>query len=262
MSKVPGRVWALLVVAVLLVLAAASLLVFRDRVMPAAATPTADLAPSATAPWPTVETRTPTLTSTPTQAPTDTPTVTPAPSPTATVTPTPTPTPIIVNPKIRALGRLEAAQYVMQTVVDLEREQDNVWKKVFGSDKLLLIAEGQVVVGFDLTKLSEEDVSVDGTSVHLLLPPAEILYVGIDEEKTYVYERETGLFVTPDPELETEARQVAQRSVLNWALQHDAFGKAEEFGILYMDAFLRSLGFTDVEIEVYRPIEVENEYSP
>ena len=158
------------------------------------------------------------------------------------------------------MGRLEAAQYVMQTVVDLEREPDNIWKKVFGSDKLLLIAEGQVVVGFDLTKMDEKDIKVEGTSVHLLLPPPEILYVGIDEGKTYVYERETGLFVAPDPTLETDARRLAQTSVLNWALQHDALGKAEEFGVQFMETFLRSLGFHNVRVEVYRPIEVQDEH--
>ena len=260
MNRIPGRTWALIAVVVVLVLAAVLIVVSRCSVQPVPTTPVAEAVPSATLPWPTVETKTPTRTSTPAPSPTGTPTATSTPVPTATPTHTPTPTPIILNPKIRALGRLEAAQYVMQTVVDLERESDNMWKKVFGSDKLLLIAEGQVVVGFDLTKMSEEDVVVDGTSVHLLLPAPEILYVGIDEDKTYVYERETGLFVTPDPELESEARQLAQKSVLNWALQHDAFGKAEEFGALYMDAFLRSLGFEDIEIEVYRLIEVEDEY--
>ncbi len=260
MNLAGWKTWHLLTLAGVIILAAATLvLLFEWDRQPGANEALAEVTPSATAAWPTVLTNTPTVTPLPTSTPgpTDTPAPTATPVPTATSTPTPTPTPIIVNPKIQALGRLEAAQYIMQTVVDLEREPGNVWQQFFGNDKLLLVAEGQVVVGFDLTKVEENDIVVDGDTVHLTLPPPEILYTGVDEDKTYVYERETGLFVPPDPALETDARRVAQKSILNWALEHDAFGKAEEFGILYMESFLRSLGFTEVDVEVYRPLEVE-----
>ena len=112
--------------------------------------------------------------------------------PTSTLTPTPTNTPIVVNPELRALGRLESAQYVMQIVIDLERDPNNIWQQAFGTDKLMLIAEGQVVAGFDLSKIEEEDIVVRDTSVRLTLPPPELLFTGVDEDKTYVYERRTG----------------------------------------------------------------------
>jgi hypothetical protein len=212
----------------------------------------AQVSPTSTAPWPAIHTKTPTPTSPPTATPgpTHTPTSTPTPTPTPTLTPTPTNTPIIVDPKIRALGRLETAQYVMQVIIDLEKEPNNLWQRAFGTDKLLLVAEGQVVMGFDLTKVEADDIVVRGTSVSLILPPPEILYKGVDEDKTYVYERKTGLLRKPDPDLETEARRLAQGAIVDWSLEHQAFEKAEEFGALYLDAFLRSLGFTDVQIEV------------
>ena len=121
--------------------------------------PTTELAqasPALTAPWPSVQTKTPTPTSTTTATPgpTRTPTSTPTPTPTSTPTPTPTPTPIVVITGIHALGRLETAQYVMQTIVDLEKEPTSIWQQAFGTDKLLLVAEGEVVAGFDLTKVT------------------------------------------------------------------------------------------------------------
>ncbi|GAB4544381.1 MAG: hypothetical protein Kow0063_38040 [Anaerolineae bacterium] len=211
-------------------------------------TPTA----TATAAWPVIHTKTPTPTPLPTATPgpTDTPTATPTPTRTPTATPTPTPTPIVVNPRLKALGRLESAQYVMQVVIDLEREPSNLWQQAFGTDKLLLIAEGQVVAGFDLNKIEEDDIEVQGTRVRLTLPPPELLYFGVDEDKTYVYERKTGFLTRPDQTLETEARRRAQAEVVNWALDHQVFEKAEEFGVFYLDSFLRSLGFTEVDIEV------------
>lgn len=207
---------------------------------------------SFTATWPTIQTNTPTTTPLPTATPgpTHTPTATPTLTRTPTSTPTPTPTPIVVNPRLKALGRLETAQYVMQVVIDLEREPSSLWQQAFGTDQLLLIAEGQVVAGFDLTKITDDDVVVEGKSVTLKLPPPEILYFGVDEDKTYVYERKTGFLVQPDETLETEARRRAQAELVNWALQHQVFEKAEDFGVFYLESFLSSLGFSDVNIEV------------
>ena len=156
----------------------------------------------------------------------------------------------MVSPELKALGRLESAQYVMQVVIDLERDPNNIWQQAFGTDKLMLVAEGQVVAGFDLSKIEEEDIVVRDTSVRLTLPPPELLFFGVNEDKTYVYERRTGFLVEPDETLETEARRRAQAEVVNWALEHQIFEKAEEFGVFYLDSFLRSLGFTDVHIEV------------
>ena len=220
------------------------------------ATPVAQAAsptpPAATVPPPTVQTRTPT--------PTFTPTATPGPSPTPTATPTPThtpaptvtltPTPIVVLSKVKALARLETAQYFMQTVVDLEKEPSNVWQQVFGTDKLLLVASGEVVAGFDLTKVQENDIVVSGSSVSLTLPPPEILYSKVDNTKTYIYLRETGLFVPPDPNLEAEARRLAERRLVNWAAEHKILDKAEDFGMLYLESFLRSLGFSEAKVRV------------
>jgi hypothetical protein len=201
---------------------------------------------TASATWPVIRTKTPTLTATPTvtPGPTDTPT------PTPTLTPTPTPTPVVVITKVRALGRLETAQYVMQTVVDLERDPNNLWQQVFGTDKLLLVAAGEVVAGFDLTQVKASDIVVRGTSVSIKLPPPEILYSRVDNENTYVYQRETGFLVAPDPNLETEARRRAEQALMDWALEHQVLSKAEEFGTLYLETFLHSLGFTEVRIEV------------
>jgi hypothetical protein len=199
----------------------------------------------------------PTLTSTPTATPTPTPTSTPTatptptPTPTPTNTPTPTPTPIVAITGIHALGRLETVEYAMQTIIELEDEPGNLLERISG-DKLLLVAEGEVVAGFDLSGVRESDVIVDGTTVTLILPPPEILYSRVDNERTFVYERETGVFRRPDPDLETEARRLAEERLVSWALERGILPKAEENGIVYLENFLRSLGFTEIEIEIRR----------
>lgn len=200
---------------------------------------------TATKPWPTVITNTPTLTPTPSVT-----LRTPTPTATPTTAPTPTPTPIIVINQIEALGRLETTKYVMQTVVDIEKEPGNVFERVLGTDQLLLIAAGEVVAGFDLEKVETANLVVRGTTVTLKLPRPEIFYSRVDNEKTFVYERRTGIFRRPDQNLETEARRLAEQRLNEWALENEILSQAERSGIILLEAFLKSLGFSEVNIEV------------
>jgi len=192
------------------------------------------------------------VTNTPTVTPSPTPTVRPTdtPTPTNTPTPTPTPTPIVVITHINALGRLETTEFAMQTVVDLENEPGNIWEQLVGSDKLLLVAEGEVVAGFDLGKVKDQDIVVQGTTVTMNLPAPEILNSRIDNDGTYVVERDTGFLVKPDQTLETRARQIAEQSLTNWALEHGIIQKAEEYGRIQIENLLRSLGFTTIIINI------------
>jgi hypothetical protein len=191
----------------------------------------------------------PLVTNTPTSTSIPSPTPGPTNTPTSTPTPLPSPTPIILD--ITELGRLETTEFTMQTVIDLESDPSNLWEKLVGTDQLMLIAEGEVVAGFDLQKVDQKkNIKVQGTTIKLTLPPPEILYSRIDNERTYVYERKTGLLVKPDPTLESRARMLAEQNLVEWAEQRGIYQKAEVSGQAYLENFLRSLGFTDITIEV------------
>ena len=194
----------------------------------------------------------PTATSGPTPTPSPTPTFTPSPTltPTPTSTPTPTPTPIVVITHVQALGRLETAEFAMRTTIDLKNDPSNLWEQLFGSDKVLLMAEGEVVAGFDLGKVSKDDIVSQGTMVKITLPPPEIFYTRIDNERTFVYERSTGLLVKPDPSLEGRARLLAEQALTDWAIERGIHNQAEMYGRIRLENLLRSLGFTSIIIEV------------
>ncbi len=204
------------------------------------------------APPPAFVTNTPTVTPvpSPTVGPTATPTLTPTPTPSPTNTPSPTPTPIIVITHVNALGRLETAEFAIRTIIDLKNDPSNIWEQIVGSDQLMLVAEGEVVAGFDLNKVGESDIAVQGTIVKITLPPPEIFHTRIDNERTVVYERQTGLLVNPDPTLESRARLLAEQSLTDWATQRGIHDKAEKYGRIQLENLLRSLGFTNIIIEV------------
>lgn len=210
----------------------------QSSLMIATPTPEAAAGQSFVSPPPVIVTNTPTATSSPT----------PTPGPTNTPTPTLTPTPIVVIDKITGLGRLETTEFAMQTVIDLADEPSNLWEQIFGTDQLMLMAEGEVVAGIDLAKIEPADIVVEGRRVKIILPPTEILYSRIDNDKTFVYERGAGFLIIPDKDLESRARQLAEEKLTNWAIERDIHKKARQAAQLQIENFLLSLGFTEIVI--------------
>src|SRR5260370_41560695 len=92
--------------------------------------------------------------------------------------------------------------------------------KFLAGDRLLLVVHGEVVGGINLARLQPGEVLIQGQKVSIHLPPAEVLSTRIDNARTRVYSRDTGLFSSPDPNLESEVREEAERQLLQ-AAHHD-----------------------------------------
>ena len=73
---------------------------------------------------------------------------------------------------VRDMARLEATSFHIEKVVEASDAQSRLWGFVEAKDTLLLVAVGDVVAGVDLSKLRDEDVTVDpaGRSVRMRLP--------------------------------------------------------------------------------------------
>ena len=162
----------------------------------------------------------------------------------ANPTPTIIPDPVTIIRQVRDLSRLETASYTIEKVITAETGQ-GPFSFLFG-DRLILVARGQVIAGVDLGKMEDGDILVadDGTVV-VTLPPAEILVATLDNQKSYVVDRDTGL-VGVNPALETEARQAAEQEVLNAALEDGILETAQRNAELYVGQLIMALGFTDV----------------
>lgn len=228
--------YLLLLILIVLVTAVVGVVAMNDSTWGLANAPT-----STPLPWPTPK---PTRTHTATPEPTAT--VTPAPAPTLT----PTPTPRVTLRQITVLGRIETVEYAMQVVVDVKQDPTGLWQRIFGSDRLLLIASGEATAGFDMAKIRESDIQIDGDSIVLTLPAPEILHTRVDNKETYVQRRNTGLLVPFDITLESDARRQAEQAMWAWATEHDILAKAAENGRLHFENFLSKLGFDVVEVRI------------
>ncbi len=150
--------------------------------------------------------------------------------------------------RIRQLSRLESVEYSLDKIVEGER-QSAYLPDFLAGDKLLLVAHGEVIAGIDLGQLKAGDVQVNGDAVHVHLPAAQILTTRIDNGRTRVYSRTTGLLVASDPNLESEVRETAEQQIAQAALDDGILEKARANARTSVTALLYALGFRTVVVE-------------
>ena len=104
-----------------------------------------------------------------------------------------------------------------------------------------------MIAGVDLGKLDPEDLWIDDAGqVVLRLPESEIFITSLDNEKSYVYDRDTGLLTHGDVNLEATARMAAEEEIERAALEDGILVQAQLNAENYLYRMLRSLGFPDV----------------
>ncbi|MGD0630532.1 MAG: DUF4230 domain-containing protein [Terracidiphilus sp.] len=150
--------------------------------------------------------------------------------------------------KIRQLSRLETVIYSLDKIVVGERESAYLPDFLVG-DKLLLVAHGEVIAGVDLGQLKSDDVSVHGNTVRVRLPAAQVLTTRIDNSRTQIFSRTTGLLVAADPKLESEVRLAAEQQITQAALSDGILDKAQQNARSSVAALLYGLGFHKVEVQ-------------
>jgi len=138
--------------------------------------------------------------------------------------------------QVQTLSELVTVKYVLEKVVILE---DIKW---YGENRVLLVAHGVVKAGVDLQEIKPEDVRVDDKKVVVKLPPARITDVYLDDKKTRVVDRTTGLLRAFDKDLEQSARRQAVEDLSISARFNGINGDAEERARLQLTNLFHQLG--------------------
>jgi len=159
-------------------------------------------------------------------------------------TPTIIPDPVTIIHEVQALARLETIRYTVEKVITAETNQGSL-AALFG-DRLLFVAHGYVIAGIDMGKIKAEDLQLDGEILNVRLPAAEVLVATLDNDKSYVYDRQTGLFTQGDPNLESQARQVAEQEILKAAIADGILDNAATNAQTYLRWFFETLGYKQV----------------
>lgn len=163
-------------------------------------------------------------------------------------TPVILPNPATIVTQINDLARLETASYELEKVITANSGQDGLVDFFLG-ESMVFVAHGKVFAGVDLAQMTPDDlVVVDPDTVMVRLPQAEIFadIPVLDNEKSFVADRDTGLLVKGDPALETQVRQSAEAAITEAAAATDILDRANFNAQEFMQGFLEGLGFTEV----------------
>jgi hypothetical protein len=156
-------------------------------------------------------------------------------------TPTIIPDPVTYINEVRALARLETIQYSIEKVITGETG-GGTFQTLFG-DKILFVGHGTVIAGIDMEKLQPEHMRFENGVLTVKLPPAEVFIATLDNEKSYVYDRETGILAKPDVNLETLVRQRAEEEILKAAIEDGILEQAQLNAEAYLFKFFAALGY-------------------
>ena len=150
--------------------------------------------------------------------------------------------------RIQRLQRMETVVYNMDKIVSGERTNP-ILPNFLTGDRMLMVVHGQVVAGIDFTLLRPSDVQISGKNLRLHLPNARVLLTRLDNSRTRVYSRSTGLLAPVDPNLETEVRQEAEGELLEEAVKGGILIKAHDNARTTLTTLLLGLGFEKVEVD-------------
>ena len=148
--------------------------------------------------------------------------------------------------QIQQLQRLETVVYSLEKIVTGTQESKFLPRMLVG-DRLLLIVYGEVTAGVDLGTLDASTLSINGKTVTLTLPEPSVFSTRVDNARTKVFARETGLFSTPDPQLESEVRREAERQLTQAALDGGILRTAAANARTTLTSLLQGLGFEAVK---------------
>ncbi len=168
-------------------------------------------------------------------------------------TPTIIPDPATYITQVQSLARLETIQYSVEKVITAEVGQ-GTFGFLFG-DKLLFVAHGTVIAGIDMGKMQASDMQLQNGVLHVKLPPPEIFISTLDNDKSYVYDRQTGLMTKGNQGLETTARQAAEEEIRKAAVQDGILEQAQANASAFLEKFFAALGYPNAVLEFAQPSE-------
>ncbi len=155
--------------------------------------------------------------------------------------------PAVVS-QIRELNRLETITYSLEKIIEKGESNGALRDFLFG-DKMLFVAYGEIIAGIDLSKLADDAIQIQGEKISLVLPKPEILITRIDNTKSRVYNRTTGVFTKGNKDLEAGARTAAENLMKQTACQDGILIKANEQAEKQIVTLLKGIGFESVSVK-------------
>lgn len=160
----------------------------------------------------------------------------------------------IVVDQVKKIGEFTSACYYEEMVVKQAKRSDSndsgigfLVNKVTNSeitDEIVILANGKVRAGFDLTKIKETDIRIQGDTLSINLPKAEIFDVIINPSGYEIYVEDGTWSHEEVTALETSATEKLEKNAKDFEIEK----KASEIGITKLKALFKTFGVNEVII--------------
>ena len=147
--------------------------------------------------------------------------------------------------QVREMSRLETAAMHIVNISTITQSYKFVPKSL-GNDEITLYAEGDVIAGIDLSRVQQSDVWREDGALVMRLPDPQVLITRVDNAKTRVLHRDTGLLRRADAGLESRIRLFAEGAIRGDAMRKGILDLASQNGETKLAAFLHTVGFRKV----------------
>ena len=148
--------------------------------------------------------------------------------------------------EIREIGTLSTTEYTLGKVIKLDDEGE--WYKL-GDRKILISCKAKVKAGVNLSLIKEEDIKVNGTTLEITIPPAQITSFEMDPNSIKTEMTEVSGFRFQFTQEETnDILKKGEKSIRKDMQQLSMLDDANKNARVFIRDFYKQLGFEEVII--------------
>lgn len=147
---------------------------------------------------------------------------------------------------LQNMSELATAEYVVTKII--KANDNNTWY-IPGDRKILMTCKASLVAGIDLSKLSEQQIKINGDQISVTLPKAHLLYINIKPEDIKTVYQRVSLF--RDQFSSEEKNQLAAQAQKQITSAVDSIGiinSAETNATIFINNFLQKLGYKTIQV--------------
>lgn len=157
--------------------------------------------------------------------------------------------------EIRKVSELTTICYYKEVVIKDKKSEPTMFDHIkqamrMGGDscsyEIVLIAKGKVRAGFNLEKINENDITIDGGTLTIEVPCAEILDVIVNPSDYEVYNEEGDWSHEDIVKVQNKTAEKIKQDAINDGI----IEKANRYGIEKLEMLFKPLGFKNVVINL------------
>jgi hypothetical protein len=158
----------------------------------------------------------------------------------------------VILDRVVQLQQLTTIRQNYALTITSERDMPPPLRALYGQS-LLFVAVGHVEAGIDLAQLTEANIVTTGDTVQITLPSPTLFNCFLDENQSYIVQRNDGVFAPRNPQIDNETRRYAISQIREAALTNEILQQAAQEAEVTLSELGVILGAGQVEI-VQAPI--------